>query len=691
MDKKRKIFEWLNTTQNGDLHLKHENIVNLAGIELTEAEKDVLCRGLKFGIPPSIRKENILAEFELVWQQLARVKLPKEREMECKAALSGLAHRFANCKVDRTGFRLNREHMNAIKNLKKRSDVIITKPDKGNGVVLLKRSDYVDKMEVILNDTSKFLHIGTADANDRTVQIERALQAVLLRAKKAGHITAELYERIRPVGSVRPRMYGLPKLHKEGAPLRPILSMIGAPQHELAKWLTEVLKPVLDKYSAYLLKDTFEFCDHVDEFSTRSELNMESVCMCSFDVVSLFTNVPLHETVNVCMDVLYRDDAVARPTIPEDLVRKLLLKATSDVEFSFNGQLYRQIDGVAMGSPLGPILANIFIGHLEASIPAEGMPLLYDRFVDDTFSVFLNEGEANTFFGRLNSLHPNLTFTVEFERNRQLPFMDVLIEKVEGALTRAVYRKPTFTALYTRWDSFCPMNHKMNLIRSLTNRAVRICSEVTLEPEFNFLRTIFRENGYPSSVVEKVMSSVKLRGARPDNGSYVLNQNVPILLKLPWIGAVSGKFRREFEDVVVKADVSLKPVVVFTTRHAFHGKCKDVLPMTSRSNVVYLYKCCCEQRYVGKTTQVLAERIKQHVPSKLSAKALVRVGANDSAVTKHLKESPACIPQVPASRFEVLANARSRSHLDLLEAIFIRVLSPSLCQQKAHTRTLHLI
>ena len=65
--------------------------------------------------------------------------------------------------------------------------------------------------------------------------------------------------------------------------------------------------------------------------------------------------------------------------------------------------------------------------------------------------------------------------------------------------------------------------------------------------------------------------------------------------------------------------MSQKPVVVFTTRHAFHGKCKDVLPMTSRSNVVYLYKCFCEQRYVGKTTQVLAERIKQHVPSKLSA------------------------------------------------------------------------
>ena len=691
VEKKKRTFEWLNTTQNGELHLQHENIVNLADIVLTDAEKDVLCRGLKFGIPPSIHKESIYAEFELAWQQIAKTKLPKDNELECKATLSSLAHRFANSRMDRTGFRLNREHNNAIKNLKKRSDVIITKPDKGNGVVLLERSDYVDKMEMILNDASKFLSIGPADVNDRTVQIERALQAFLLQAKKRGHLTGEVYERIRPVGSVRPRMYGLPKLHKNGVPLRPILSMVGAPQHELGKWLVEVLQPVLDKYSSYLLKDTFAFCDHLEDFSAQSQHDIESLCMCSFDVVSLFTNVPLQETIDVCMDALYRDESITAPLVPEDLVKKLLLKATADVEFSFNGQLYRQIDGVAMGSPLGPILANIFVGHLEASIPVDEMPKLYDRFVDDTFSVFVDKGEADIFFSRLNGLHPNLRFTVEFERYGKLPFMDVLVEKSGGELTRSVYRKPTFTGLYTRWDSFCPMSHKTNLIRTLTGRAVRICSQATLENELDVLRSIFRQNGYPLGVVEKVMSSVKLcrtgieNSERSDN--LQLTQRVPVVLRLPWIGAVSNQFRREFENAVVKADVSLRPVVVFTTRHVFNGRCKDVLPMTSRSCVIYSYKCCCEQQYIGKTVQILSERIKQHVPSKLNA----RVGANDSAVTKHLKERPLCIPENPASRFKILARARNRSHLDLLEAIFIRSFSPSLCQQKAHVRTLHLL
>ena len=99
----------------------------------------------------------------------------------------------------------------------------------------------------------------------------------------------------------RPRMYGLPKTHKEDIPLRPILSMIGSSQHERAKWLAEILAPVLKLYSSHSVKDSFTFAN----FIQNCNLEPAKTFLCSFDISSLFTNVPLDETIEICADALY--------------------------------------------------------------------------------------------------------------------------------------------------------------------------------------------------------------------------------------------------------------------------------------------------------------------------------------------------------------------------------------------------
>ena len=117
---------------------------------------------------------------------------------------------------------------------------------------------------------------------------------------------------------------------------------------------------------------------------------------------------PLEETLNVCLDALYRDPDICKRPQPEKLLRKMLLKATTEVEFSFEGTIYWQIDGVAMVSPLVPTLANIFVGYCESRLQADKWPLLYNCFVDDTFSIFETEERADEFFRVLNSMHPAL-------------------------------------------------------------------------------------------------------------------------------------------------------------------------------------------------------------------------------------------------------------------------------------------
>ena len=129
-----------------------------------------------------------------------------------------------------------------------------------------------------------------------------------------------------------------------------------------------------------------------------------------------------------------------------------------------------------MGSPLEPALANIFVGYYESKLfQTTSKPEMYYRYMDDTFVVFSNEVECNLFLDSLNSLHPSLRFTLEKESNLALPLLDVLVEKFPSKFITSIYRKPTFTGQYLRWNSFSPRKRKTNLILRLTHWALAIC------------------------------------------------------------------------------------------------------------------------------------------------------------------------------------------------------------------------
>ena len=133
-------------------------------------------------------------------------------------------------------------------------------------------------------------------------------------------------------------------------------------------------------------------------------------------------------------------------------------------------KMYRQIDGVAMGSPLGPVLENIFVGYYESKLFNKILkPTVYYRYVDDIFFLFHKETEFQKLLTCLNSLHPSLKFNNEIETNNSLPFLNVLITKSNDKFIASVYRKPTFTGQYIHWNSFGSKQRKTNLIDTLTH------------------------------------------------------------------------------------------------------------------------------------------------------------------------------------------------------------------------------
>ena len=153
--------------------------------------------------------------------------------------------------------------------------------------------------------------------------------------------------------------------------------------------------------------------------------------MVSFDVVSLFTNVPLDYTINLITNCIY--DSASHPRFSRTVFKNMMKIATQGY-FIFNDILYQQIDGVIMGSPLGPTMANFFLADMEKkwmSDVNDYKPSLYLRYVDDIFAIFNNGINIDKFIAKINKGHPNIRFTAE-EASETLSFLDVEIRLNEN-------------------------------------------------------------------------------------------------------------------------------------------------------------------------------------------------------------------------------------------------------------------
>ena len=168
-------------------------------------------------------------------------------------------------------------------------------------------------------------------------------------------------------------------------------------------------------------------------------METEGLVLASFDVCSLFTNIPIKETIDIILEANANDQL--RSKIDNDSLKKVLNTCTEDCVFLFNGEKYKQKDGVAMGSPLGPTLANIFMCDFEKkwlnTCPPEIKPVFYKRYVDDILLGFKTKRGIQQFWRYYNNKHPNIKFTIEDEIQGNISFLDLNIKKQASILTQA--------------------------------------------------------------------------------------------------------------------------------------------------------------------------------------------------------------------------------------------------------------
>ena len=412
---------------------------NFSSLVLDVPQLQVLSLGLKFcDVKSSVNNFNAEVAFENLMSQTTDLKHTSDKELEYfKSCLVHGCLQYVNSRCN-SGPLLTKIHRDALKELYSNKDLLISRQDKGAGVVLLDRSDYLHKMNTILSDVSKFQKLP--QDKDSTEKKEHEIAKLLEILKKDNMITPDVYSQLRPSGLNIPRLYGLPKVHKPRVPMRPMLDMSNSPYHQLAKWLAKIIEPVRRKVATHSLKDVFEFIDKV------KDIEVSNKTMMSLDVTSLFTNVPLMETIDYILESITSHNMEIG--LPPNKLKELILKCTMNVQFTFNGQLYRQIDGVAMGSPLGPILADIFMAQLENGPLTSMMDQIhfYCRYVDDTFVVCKNTVDIPYLVSVANNAHRAIQLTYEKENANHIPFLDVSLRRQnDGKLSRSMYRKASWT------------------------------------------------------------------------------------------------------------------------------------------------------------------------------------------------------------------------------------------------------
>ena len=659
-------------------------LTNLSDRKLSVEEEASLMNGLKFGIlPKSLNELQLKAMLEkkanfCAWKQGITTDL-KFRD-DVKLAIGIFSNAARNLCRSRSNVRLHK----TLNRLSKDDKIRICRLDKGNGVCLMNSIDYFKKLNKIVLDDTKFQEVQFDFTKESLANCARApwIKAessikYYLNTYVKKVVDNSTYKRLLPTGSVPGKLYGLAKVHKTGCPLRPVNCMIGTPEYETAKFVDDLIKPYIPK--DYTVNSTNQFIEKLKSLDCAKG----DICV-SFDVKSLFTNVPRQYTIEkirnyfdethggTVMERTNEDGKTA--SICSGILAKMLAKCTKG-HFIYNGKLYTQVDGVQMGSPLGPTLANWFLGDIERSIFKDKKtwhPKFYTRYVDDVFAVFKNSDDVLKFLDLLNSQHENLEFTVEYAKDT-LPFLDVEVSLGENNIKTWLHRKPTDTGVLLNYNSVAPPSWKTGLIKCLLTRAKSVCSSPSLlSEEVDKISKLFKKNGYPEWFFNKEKENFM-------NGTNNKPQKEPdskdwyCALTLPYIGSDSVKLARRLKSIFSE---TFGVVVKISYRNCTVGDyfgLKDKTPKLFSSNVVYKFQCFEDETvaYIGTTSRQLWVRIKEHLSPRFDSAVQSHV-----AICKGCQNQPSLVP-----RFSLLKVCREKKEAEIIEPRQISECKPILNKQ----------
>ena len=652
-------------------------IHNYSSVLLPQRVKYLLAFGLEFCLPVyNINFYNYYLSFEKLANYVKNTRCnDKENLMN---QIRDIAHKyyynFKPYKIFSSIF--SRKDIAVLKMFSCNKSIIVSKPDKGKGVVITNRTDYINSMNNIISDSSKFSEINES-IEKFTIRIEDKINNFIRKMKNTHAFTQDMYNRMFVTGSGPGILYGLPKIHKPDFNLkfqfRPIFAAYKTPSYNLAKFLVPHLNHLTT--NEFTCSNSYEFVNDIKHLKINNDC-----ILASFDIENLYTNIPLTETIEICLSKLFTHPTSTFIGMSRNFCKIMLELAVKHCFFIFNNKYYKQLDGLGMGLPLSPTFANIFMGHHEinwlSNCPPLFKPIFYRRYVDDTFLIFNHRSHILPFLNFLNKQHPNIKFTHEIESNKTLPFLDCLIHRGSTDLSCSVYRKQCFSGLGTSFYSFCSFQFRINSIKTLLARAYGICTNYFyLHSEFEFLKQYFLSNGYCSNFIYNNIQ--KFLSIKMCNSSNPSSDLVKFYLSLPYFGKQSEKLRSDLCVLLKKyfTDRDFRIILCNNFKIGSFFSYKDKLPPGMQSSLIYKFGCVqCTSSYIGMTSRRLLMRVAEHAGRSFRTGKILSQPAH-SAVRCHAQ---CCGCPITIDNFKIINYSSNSFDLKILESLHIFKQKPNL-------------
>lgn len=494
---------------------------------------------------------------------------------------------------------------NTKKFLNEHKDILVISADKGNKTVVLKKQEYLEKMKDLVNTRDTYRIIR----RDPTTTLQTKNNNLVQQLRNYEHINDIQKYKMTTHNSIFPRMYGHPKIHKENCPMRPIVSTINSPCYYLSQYIGDILKN-LTLQSEYNIKNSKQFIDKIINLNITDQ-----DILTSFDAKSLFTSIPITLTLKIIDEKWHK--LTNFTTIPKEMFIRLLKFCIIECNyFSLNNQLYRQIAGLPMGSPLAPILADIVMEELlDNTLKPDNNIKLVTKYVDDLFCV-VPKTRINSTLEKLNSWHPNLQFTAEIEKDQKIPYLDVLVIRDHNRLITDWYRKDISSSRIINFLSTHPPQQIINTAKNLISKILDI-SHIKFHPQnINKIKDILKQNNFPIHQINTLVQQYFKQKNSTQNRLKTVETNKQYF-STQYVPNLTNKLQRLITDHDNKILLASRISNNLKNKNCF-SHTKDKIPTLNKSNVVYKISCSgnadnpCNLNYVGTTKSYLKTRLLAH-------------------------------------------------------------------------------